>query len=223
MYPPPICAVRGSNVTIACSFTYPPGQVARVLWCSKRSNHDVCKNMPYVYDSGANNNQSNFQYIGDKTSNCSLLISNITQTYSGEYKFRFITNSPGGKWTGDPGVEISAHDLRVLMTRSRDNGSIIVGDSLSLTCTLDCSNLDEVQWFKNEEPMTHSEPILTFSSVTTEDSGNYSCSLRNFKTTVSEEFRIYIEDVAVSPTVLIIVVSLLSLGFVIAAVMLIRR
>lgn len=84
-------------------------------------------------------------------------------------------------------------DLNVLMTRSRDNGSIIVGDSLSLTCTLDCSNLDEVLWFKNDEPMKHSDPILSFSSVTTKDSGNYSCSLRNFKTTVSEEFTIYIE------------------------------
>ncbi|CAM4703510.1 unnamed protein product [Leuciscus chuanchicus] len=71
--------------------------------------------------------------------------------------------------------------------------------------------------------MKHSDPILTLSNVTTKDSGNYSCSLRNFKTTVSEEFRIYIEDVAGSPTVLIIVVSLISLGFIIAAVMLIRR
>ncbi|KAK7146977.1 hypothetical protein R3I94_009732 [Phoxinus phoxinus] len=70
--------------------------------------------------------------------------------------------------------------------------------------------------------MKHSDPILSFSSVTTKDSGNYSCSLRNFKT-VSEEFRIDIEDVAVSPTVLIIVVSLIALGFIIAAVMLIRR
>jgi len=65
--------------------------------------------MPYVYESKANNNQRNFQYIGDKKSNCSLLIGNITQTLSGEYKFRFITNLPGGNWTGDPGVEIAAH------------------------------------------------------------------------------------------------------------------
>ncbi|XP_039506723.1 uncharacterized protein sc:d156 isoform X2 [Pimephales promelas] len=221
----PICAVRGSNVTIACSFTYPPNaQVKQVLWCSMSSNHGSCMNVPYVYDSKANNNQRNFQYIGDKKSNCSLLISNITQTLSGEYKFRFITNLSSGTWTGDPGVEIAAHDSRVLMTRLRDTGSIIVGDSLNLTCTLDCSNLDKVQWFKDDEPMTHSDPILTFSSVTTKDSGNYSCSLRNFKTTVSEQYRIYIKEVAVSPTVPIIVVSSIALiGFIIAAVMLIRR
>ncbi|XP_067255181.1 uncharacterized protein sc:d156 [Chanodichthys erythropterus] len=223
-YPDPICAARGSNVTIACTFIYPPAQVQQVLWCSVGPNHGVCMNKPYVYDSEDNKNQRNFQYIGDKTSNCSLLISNINQTHSKEYKFRFITNVTGGTWTGNPGVKISVYDLRVSMTRSRENGSIIFGDSLNLTCKLNCSgNLAEVQWFKNSELVQHSDPVLTFSSITAKDSGSYSCSLRNFKTTVSEEFRIHIEDVAGSPTVLIIVVSLVSLGFIIVAVMLIRR
>ncbi|XP_016315584.1 uncharacterized protein LOC107668278 [Sinocyclocheilus anshuiensis] len=224
-YPPlsPICAARGSDVSIDCRFTYPlEQQVQQVLWCSMRSNHDYCVNEPYVYDSEANNNQKNFQYFGDKTSNCSLLISNINRTHSVEYKFRFITRE--NKWTGDPGVNILVDDLRVSMSRSRENGSTIVGDSLNLTCTLSCSgNLADVQWFKNGDPIQHSEPVLTFSRVTAEDSGNYSCSLRNFKTTVSEEITIYIEDVAGSPTVLIIVVFLVSLVFITAAVILIRR
>ncbi|KAK2902727.1 hypothetical protein Q8A67_007440 [Cirrhinus molitorella] len=53
----------------------------------------------------------------------------------------------------------------------------------------------EVQWYKNGDPIQQSEPVLTFSRVTAKDSGNYSCSLRNFKTTVSEEITIYIEAV----------------------------
>lgn len=105
-YPDPICAARGSNVTIACTFKYPSAQVKRVLWCS---NSDYCMNEPYVYDSEANNTKTNFIYIGDKTSNCSLLISNINQTYSGKYKFRFITNLTKGLWTGVSGVEISVY------------------------------------------------------------------------------------------------------------------
>ncbi|KAI2655012.1 hypothetical protein H4Q32_017322 [Labeo rohita] len=224
-YPPPICAARGSNVTIDCRFTYPHGHnVQRVLWCSMRSNHGMFQDKPYVYDSEANSNQNNFQHIGDKTSNCSLLISNINQTHSGEYKFRFITDDTKGRWTGDPGVKVSVHDLRVSMSRSSENGSTIVGDSLNLTCTLDCpGDLTEVQWFKNGDPIQQSEPVLTFRRVTAKDSGNYSCSLRNFKTTVSEEFTVYIEDVAGSSIVLIVVVSLVSLVFIIAAVILIRR
>ncbi|XP_050987495.1 uncharacterized protein LOC127178576 [Labeo rohita] len=223
-YPPPICAARGSNVTIDCRFTYPHGHnVQRVLWCSMRSNHGMFQDKPYVYDSEANSNQNNFQHIGDKTSNCSLLISNINQTHSGEYKFRFITDDTKGRWTGDPGVKVSVHDLRVSMSRSSENGSTIVGDSLNLTCTLDCpGDLTEVQWFKNGDPIQQSEPVLTFRRVTAKDSGNYSCSLRNFKTTVSEEFTVYIEDVAGSSIVLIVVVSLVSLVFIIAAVILIR-
>ncbi|XP_052433798.1 uncharacterized protein LOC127974502 [Carassius gibelio] len=230
-YPPPICAARGYNVTVNCTFIYPDGNhVKQVLWCSVRSNDDKCQNEPYVYDSKENNNQINFQYIGNKTSDCSLLISNINQSHSGRYKFRFITNQKNGCWTGEPGVDISVHDLSVSMWRSRENGSTKPGDSLNLTCTLNCSgSLAEVQWFKNGDLIQQSDPVLTFSRITAKDSGNYSCSLRNFKTTVSEEFTIsieeftiYIEDVAWSP-VLIIVVSLFSLVFITAAVMLIRR
>ncbi|XP_026083905.1 uncharacterized protein LOC113059556 isoform X2 [Carassius auratus] len=219
----PVCAARGSNVSINCRYEYPDGhQVQQVMWCSMRSNHDKCVNEPYVYDSEFNNNQKNFQYIGDNTSNCSLVISNIDQTHSAEYKFRFITNK--NRYTGEPGVNILVDDLRVSMSRSRENGSTIVGDSLNLTCTLSCSgNLADVQWFKNRDLIRHSEPVLTFSRITAEDSGNYSCSLRNFKTTVSEEITIYIEDVTGSPTVLIIVVFLVSLVFITAAVILIRR
>ncbi len=98
-YPLPICAARGSDATIDCNFTYPQDQqVQQVLWCRDKS---------YVYDSEANNNQNNFQYIGNKTSDCSLLIRNINQTHSGEYRFRFITS--GNKWTGNPGVNILVH------------------------------------------------------------------------------------------------------------------
>ncbi len=80
------------------------------------------------------------------------------------------------------------------MSRSRENGSTIVGDSLNLTCTLKCpGDLAEVQWFKNGDPIQQSEPVLIFSRVTAKYSGNYSCSLRNFKMSVSEEFTIYIQ------------------------------
>ncbi len=107
-YPPPICAARGSDATIDCNFTYPQDQqVQQVLWCSMTSNHDNCPDKPYIYDSEANNNQNNFQYIGNKTTDCSLLIRNINQTHSGEYRFRFITSAD--KWTGNPGVNILVH------------------------------------------------------------------------------------------------------------------
>ncbi|KAF5898289.1 myeloid cell surface antigen CD33-like isoform X1, partial [Clarias magur] len=67
------------------------------------SNTDRCTAPPYVYNSSSNT-KSDFEYVGDDKSNCTLLIHNVQFSYSGEYKFRFITNVD--KWTGDPGVTL---------------------------------------------------------------------------------------------------------------------
>ncbi|XP_056332132.1 hepatic and glial cell adhesion molecule-like [Danio aesculapii] len=179
------------------------------------SNYGNCIDGPYVFDSKANNNQNNIQYIGDKTSDCSLLISDINVAHSGEYKFRIVASDD--RWTGYPGVHVSVHDLKVSMSRSRINGSTITGDSVNLSCSLDCpDDLSEVQWFKNGELMKQTNPILIFNSIIAEDSGNYSCSLRNFTNTLSKEFSIYIEDVSESSSLLIIVLPLVSIVFIIA-------
>ncbi|XP_073782620.1 uncharacterized protein isoform X2 [Danio rerio] len=121
---------------------------------------------------------------------------------------------------------VSLTDLKVFMSKPRINGSTITGDSVNLTCSLDCTDdLSEVQWFKNGELMKETNSILIFNSITAKDSGNYSCSLRNFTNTLSEEFSIYIEDVSESSPLLIIALSSVSLVFIVAlfSLMLILR
>ncbi|XP_073782623.1 uncharacterized protein [Danio rerio] len=182
-----------------------------------KSNFDKCESGRYVYDSEAKNN-SNFQYIGDKTSDCSLLINDIKLTDSGEYKFRFITNTSSGMWTGDPGVNITVHDLKVSKSSSIVNGTI-TGDSVNLTCSLDCpGGLSEVQWFRNGELMKQTNPILILNNITAEDSENYSCSLKKFTNSLPGK------NVSEFTTLLIIVVSSVSLVIIIiAAVILMSR
>ncbi|KAF5879792.1 myeloid cell surface antigen CD33-like isoform X1, partial [Clarias magur] len=69
------------------------------------SNTGKCPAPPYVYNSSSNT-KSDFEYVGDDKSNCTLLIHNVQFSYSGEYRFRFITDWIGSKWTGDPGVTL---------------------------------------------------------------------------------------------------------------------
>ncbi|KAM9431836.1 uncharacterized protein Hap1MRO34_002975 isoform 2-T2 [Clarias gariepinus] len=104
-------AVRGSSVSIPCSYYYPTSniQVTQRLWCSMNSNTERCTAPPYVYNS-ASNTTSDFEYVGDDKSNCTLLIHNVQFSYSGEYRFRFITDVPNGKWTGQPGVTLQVTD-----------------------------------------------------------------------------------------------------------------
>nr|XP_055067967.1 myelin-associated glycoprotein-like [Misgurnus anguillicaudatus] len=235
-HPSSICGVRGSNVTIPCNFKYPTNpylQVTEVSWCAKKESDKCGTEGPYVYNSSHTNIQNNFQYTGDNISDCSLLISNINSTSSGEYLFRFITNSPVGRFTKPgPGANVTVTDLKVSMTKLGDNENITVGDSLNLTCNVSCpGHLPELQWLKDHQTIPHTGPILTFRSVTPEDSGNYSCSLKNFKSSESEQIRLYVEGSVFPETswsttlfwVGNVVGVCLVLTFIIAAVILIIR
>uniref|UniRef100_A0A8B9GST2 Sc:d156 n=1 Tax=Astyanax mexicanus TaxID=7994 RepID=A0A8B9GST2_ASTMX len=166
-YPGSICAVRGSNVRILCSYFYPSlHEVETVLWCSMNSNKLKCDDKPpYVYDSSSNSTSEEFKYTGNKLSNCTLLISNVQFSHSAEYKFRFITNVTGGRWTGGPGVTLQ------FMT----TGATAEGDSVNLTCAVNCSlSSPQFVWFKNNQRLPSSDPVLHSSALTVEDSGNYS-------------------------------------------------
>ncbi|XP_065095954.1 sialoadhesin-like [Paramisgurnus dabryanus] len=231
-HPTSICGVRGSHVTIPCNFTYPTNktlQVTKVLWCSYRNetNKNCDTQGPHVYNSSHTNIQNNFQYTGNNISNCSLLISNIHLTSSGVYLFRFITNWPGGFWSSKQGAEVTVKDLKVSMIKLGDNENITVGDSLNLTCNVSCpGHVPELQWFKDHKTIPDTGPILTFTNVTPEDSGNYSCSLKNFKSSESEQIRLYVEDTSGHTTLFwvgIIGACLFSIIFIIAAVILITR
>ncbi|XP_065095952.1 uncharacterized protein [Paramisgurnus dabryanus] len=230
-----ICGVRGSNVTIPCNFTYPTNphlQVTQVLWCAKK-DHDKCdREGPYVYDSSNTNNRNNFQYTGNNISDCSLLISNINSTSSGVYLFRFITSLPDGRYSTKEGADVTVTDLKVSMMKFGDNENITVGDSLNLTCTVSCpGHLPELQWLKDHQTIPHTGPILTFKSVTPKDSGNYSCSLKNFKLSESEQIGLYVEGSVFQETswsttyfwVGITGACLVLIIFIVLAVILIKR
>ncbi|XP_023276487.1 uncharacterized protein LOC111665642 [Seriola lalandi dorsalis] len=49
---------------------------------------------------------------------CTLRITDLRESDSAEYKFGFITNQPGGKYTGEPGVTLSVTGLQVKMSES---------------------------------------------------------------------------------------------------------
>uniref|UniRef100_A0A3P9CKR7 Immunoglobulin V-set domain-containing protein n=1 Tax=Maylandia zebra TaxID=106582 RepID=A0A3P9CKR7_9CICH len=81
------CAVRGSTVTLPCTFTprksFSDGQrevplkIVRVRWCK---NHVLCLgSTPSVYDSNPANIDPRYQYLGDKKTNCTLQIRDVQQ------------------------------------------------------------------------------------------------------------------------------------------------
>uniref|UniRef100_A0A672GK44 B-cell receptor CD22 n=1 Tax=Salarias fasciatus TaxID=181472 RepID=A0A672GK44_SALFA len=147
-----ICALKGSTVEISCSYRYPTRienhetRVDRTFWFREKHNGfspDQKNDWKY---------SSRVRYGGGEK-NCTLIISNLTETDSAEYKFRFITNHRRGKFTGSPGVKLSVSDPQLQI---RVRKSIFHPDNLKwieLTCQTSCQLSDRPSyiWFKNGE------------------------------------------------------------------------
>ncbi|XP_017308433.1 uncharacterized protein LOC108256276 [Ictalurus punctatus] len=225
-YLEPICAVRGFSVSIPCRYAYqslnPNIQVTQMLWCSMNSNTGGCHNPPYVYNSSSNI-KSDFEYVGDNKSDCTLLIHNVQFSYSGEYKFRFITDQTGGKFTGDSGVILQVADLKVSLIRLSGNGTLKQGDSLNLTCDVNCTqSSSQFVWSKNNERLPESGPVLHFPAVTVRDSGNYTCTWRTNRASGSKTISLLVEGEESNPahgSIWIIVVVTAGVVFIILVIL----
>ncbi|XP_036964570.1 B-cell receptor CD22-like [Acanthopagrus latus] len=103
-----ICAFKGSTVDMSCTYRY-PSTVQRVVnrfWFTKASNS--------VYTDLKTDPQysGRVQYICGNN-NCSLTITDLRESDSAEYKFRFITGQEGVRYYGSPGVTLTVTDLQV--------------------------------------------------------------------------------------------------------------
>ncbi|CAM4463342.1 unnamed protein product [Leuciscus chuanchicus] len=117
------------------------------------------------------------QYLGDKQQNCNIRLSHVTLKDSRKYYFRIITDKPGGKYTGDPGVTLTVTDLQV-----ESPERVTEGDSVNLRCKSSCALTDRATfiWYRNSQPLTERRDgnnELLLQSVRREDSGRYSCAV----------------------------------------------
>ncbi|KAM4585508.1 B-cell receptor CD22-like isoform 2-T2 [Odontesthes bonariensis] len=111
-----ICAVKGSTVEISCTYTHPYGTYYKVIksfWFREgddkapvdlRTDSDYTGRVQYLFTGKV----------------CSLRITDLRESDSAQYKFRFITNQQVGSFTGSPGVFLSVSALQVQVIRSSE-------------------------------------------------------------------------------------------------------
>ncbi|XP_068425803.1 myeloid cell surface antigen CD33-like [Clinocottus analis] len=236
-YPGPVCAVRGSSVTLLCTFT--PAvtngeevQITRVIWCQDNS---LCFSYtPSVYDSEEKNNLNNprYRYLGDKKGNCSLQITDVQKEDNATLHFRMEGNMPRASFVGEPGVRVRVVDVTQMEIRSSREGTFKRGEAVTLTCNTTCSfHQLEVTWFRDCHALTFTGPALHLGSLSAGDSGNYTCGLKNNIVTRSTPHSVLVEEeedegskrldsLLVVPLVLF---SLLTLLIIIVASMVIHK
>uniref|UniRef100_A0A4W5N1U6 B-cell receptor CD22 n=1 Tax=Hucho hucho TaxID=62062 RepID=A0A4W5N1U6_9TELE len=175
-----ICALKESTVNISCSYTYPSyHEIKKAFWFTNWSgmDHEDLSSVPGY--------QGHIEYLGDKKSDCTLRITDLRLSDSTGYRFRFITS--GGKFAGSP-VSLTVTDVVLEM----DPTSVSERENVTLTCRTKCT-LDPItvySWYKNGQPIPNSNtssPVYILFSVSSEDTGRYSCAVEGHEDLPSAE------------------------------------
>ncbi|XP_036419465.1 sialoadhesin-like [Colossoma macropomum] len=165
-----ICALKGSAVTMSCTYTPPSGHSVQKAFWTKNWITDV--EPPDLLDDPEY--RGRVQYLGDKQHSCTLRLSDVTEKDQSKYYFRFITNQPKGKYQGAGGVDLSVTDLQVELPER-----VIEGDKVTLTCRTTCSLTVRTTftWYRNGHRLSSRTDQLHLQSVSREDAGRYRCAV----------------------------------------------
>ncbi|XP_059190606.1 B-cell receptor CD22-like [Centropristis striata] len=160
-----ICALKGSTVDISCNYTYPSNydQIQTRFWFTKQTNKgpvDLETDSDYT---------GRVEYNCHDDNNCTLRIRDLRESDAAEYKFRFIINQPGGKYSGSPGVTLSVTDLQVQVKGS--------WNQLELKCHSQCNVADHPSyvWYNNEQKRSEETAAIR---VSVNSNSHYSCAVK---------------------------------------------
>ncbi|XP_030585719.1 sialoadhesin-like isoform X2 [Archocentrus centrarchus] len=165
-----ICALKGSTVTIGCSFTFPYSKTGRYttvnkkVWFIKGNDYDpddLKRHSAYAGRLTYSNNQNS----------CNLTIRDLRESDSAVYKFRFETNNGRGSYTGSPGVTLTVTALQVHVgTSSYPNWAV-------LTCQSSCQlrNRPSFIWYKNGQKIYGQTNMYLYPEIPN-PSDSFSCA-----------------------------------------------
>uniref|UniRef100_A0A667WKD9 B-cell receptor CD22 n=1 Tax=Myripristis murdjan TaxID=586833 RepID=A0A667WKD9_9TELE len=184
--PTEICALKGSTVEMQCSYTYPNSgnyhvtRVEQALWFSKEDKEPVDLRSDSEYE-GRVEYHGNDLYYSSYKSYSRLRISDLRESDSAVYKFRFITSQPEGRYTGEPGVSLTVTDApKVPSVLVSPSGEIVEDSSVTLTCSSDANPAATYTWYKENQTLLQlPDGSYHFTSISSEDTGTYHCQSEN--------------------------------------------
>uniref|UniRef100_A0A673BH95 Ig-like domain-containing protein n=1 Tax=Sphaeramia orbicularis TaxID=375764 RepID=A0A673BH95_9TELE len=205
-----ICALKGSTVDMSCTYTYPYWIDSRLTKMKEKFwfiNGDI-KPVDLKTESEYKDRVLLYDYGGYYSS---VRISDLRQSDSAQYQFRFITNQPGGRYTGSPGVTLTVTG-KCSFSVFQSSGEIIEGSSVTLTCTSDANPpVTKYTWYKRGKNQLQSRgegQQFVLSFINSSDSGSYSCIAKNmFSSSFSAKWKSVAAGVTVAILLPIILIS----------------
>uniref|UniRef100_A0AAZ3RLD8 Ig-like domain-containing protein n=1 Tax=Oncorhynchus tshawytscha TaxID=74940 RepID=A0AAZ3RLD8_ONCTS len=167
-----ICTLKGSTVELSCSYTYPSGYtVTTTYWFNK---YDAVGPVSLSDDPDY---KGLVTYRKDKENGHTLTITDLRESDSATYKFRFTDQTGTWRYTGDPGVTLSVTGLQVKVTGGHQDKT--------LTCSTSCTLTDNPTyiWYKNGHKVK--EDTSSLYSDYFSDADSYSCAVKDHEDLLS--------------------------------------
>ena len=99
-----------SSVDLSCSYNYPSGHtVIKTFWFTTLKTGEGAQDLSLDPEYAGR-----VQYRGDNNSEATLTITDLRERDTAVYKFSIITDTPGQKWIGQPGVSLSVTGIVIL-------------------------------------------------------------------------------------------------------------
>ncbi|XP_036412894.1 B-cell receptor CD22-like [Colossoma macropomum] len=171
-----ICALKGSTVFMNGTYTHPEGlTVTETFWFIEPvpwvNPTDLSKNPDY---------SGRVEYFTDEQKHFSLKLNDVMKKDEHQFCFRIITNVQKERWLGKPGVQLRVTELHVETLYE-----VTEGETADLACKTTCSLPDPTFiWYKNGRPLTTKtikNNQLHLQTVSSEDTGSYSCAVRGYQ------------------------------------------
>ncbi|XP_029283165.1 B-cell receptor CD22-like isoform X2 [Cottoperca gobio] len=187
-----ICAAKGSSVDMSCTYRYPTSKdgiqtysiVTQHFWHLQKNLKDLSELPKY-------SGHVTYPCSSERENVCCLRITNLTESDSAEYMFRFITNQPGGSWSGVPGVKLTVSALQIQVTRVNQSST-----EAELSCHSNCNDPSYV-WFKNGQKVPEEASSYTNHF---NPGDNISCALKGHEDSGSPSlYAPKLPSVSVSP------------------------
>ncbi|XP_060738472.1 uncharacterized protein LOC132854210 [Tachysurus vachellii] len=164
-----VCAFKGSSVSFPCTYSYPSGQkVNKSYWTFNQNDVSLLEQFA-----------GRVEFVRDKENDCTLRLTNLKDSDSGDYRFLFTTHTTEPVFSSSLRVQLIITDFQVRVSSS----STSEGQTVTLSCITKCTlPKHTISWYKNSQCVMnkltkYNNLYLNASSY--KDTDTYTCAVRD--------------------------------------------
>ncbi|XP_026781348.3 SLAM family member 6 [Pangasianodon hypophthalmus] len=163
-----VCAFKGSSVNFPCTYSYPSGQkVNESYWMFNQNDVRLLEQFA-----------GRVEFVGNKENNCTLRLTDLKESDSGDYRFLFTTDTTQPVFSSSLSIQLIVTDVQVRVR----SANMSEGQTVTLSCITSCTlPYHTLSWYQNGQRVMnkltkHNNIYLDVLSYKEKD--NYTCAVR---------------------------------------------